>query len=102
MEVEWQLSDDASFNAEIAVEAFDKLGLLNEITGLISECKLNIETLHTETGKDKRARMNIVISVPHLDRLTRVLEDLRKLPSVIDAYRVAGGASTQHRSLGAP
>ncbi len=90
--VEWQLKEDASFHVEIAVEALDRVGLLNEITGLISERKLNIDSLTTVTGRDQRARMTIVLAVPNLDRLSAMLVELRKHPSVLEAYRVTSGA----------
>jgi GTP pyrophosphokinase len=91
MNVQWQFCEGVTYRAEIQAVAIDRVGLLNEITGVISERKLNIENVSLDLDSDRRARMNFVLAVPNLEAVNRVMEDLRRLPEVIRVHRVANG-----------
>ena len=87
-ELEWHLSMDGTYHAEVAVEAFDRLGLLNDITTVIAIQGVNIVSCRVRTVQPLTARLNIVVDVTGPADLQRVIEGIRRLSDVRQVFRV--------------
>lgn len=74
--------------ARIRLEAYDKPGLLAEVTSIISKEGINIESANITTTVDKRAFLNFVIDVKSRDQLENVLAKIQQVEGVIRAERV--------------
>jgi len=90
MEVEWTFNKDVTYQAEILVESFDRVGLLKDITSAISEQKINIESAQSFTDANRLVHTKLVLSVHHLDDLNAVMDRIRQLPNVRDVRRMVG------------
>lgn len=88
VEVEWDANKSQDFQVEIEVEATDRKGLLTEITLLLSESKITVNSLNARTNKEKIAFINLTLEVGSTEHLTKLIEKLKHIQGVFDAYRV--------------
>jgi len=88
IEVEWGLPSEAGYLADIAIEAYDRSGLLRDITAVLANEKINLNGVHTATDKsDGIARMSLTVEIADIGQLSRVLTQIGQLPNVIEARR---------------
>jgi GTP pyrophosphokinase len=86
--VDWGSDEDRRFPAELQIEAYDRRGLVRDITALLAEEKVNIERMNTLTRRPENiADLTIGISVQSLDEIARLITRIRTLPNVISARR---------------
>jgi GTP pyrophosphokinase len=90
MEVEWTFNKDVTYQAEIVVEALDRVGLLKDIASIISERKINIESSQSFMNKSGYRQINFVLAIHHLNDLTVVMDTIHHLSDVLDVRRVVG------------
>ena len=86
--VEWTLSTEAYYPVTIQVEALDRVGLLSDITAIISATSTNIVEAGARTGgKPRLARFQLTLEVRDLTHLQGLLERIRALSDVLHADR---------------
>ena len=78
---------DSSTTAAKAI-AFDRSGLLRDITTLLANEKINLTGANTKTdAHDGIARMNLTLEISDISQLSRVLTRIGQLQNVIAARR---------------
>ncbi|MDH4046592.1 MAG: bifunctional (p)ppGpp synthetase/guanosine-3',5'-bis(diphosphate) 3'-pyrophosphohydrolase [Gammaproteobacteria bacterium] len=88
IEVDWGESSNASYPAELQLFAYDRQGLLRDISTVLSDEKISIDGVQTRSDKQKlQAVMELSISVPGLAALSRVINRLEQLPNVTAVKR---------------
>ena len=88
IEVNWGGDEDAMYPAELSLAAYDRQGLLRDITGLLSDEGVSVDGIQTRTDKKLlQALMELKLSVPGLATLSRVIGRLEQLPNVISVRR---------------
>ena len=88
IEVEWGDASDAGYPVDIAVEAYDRSGLLRDITSVLANEKINLNGVNTLTDKrDGIARMSLTLEITDIGQLSRVLTRIGQLPNVVEARR---------------
>lgn len=86
--VDWGTGEDRSFPVEVNVRAFDRRGLVRDISGVLADSKINIHGMNTVTDSaDGVADMNLKVTVHDLQELSRVLMRIQGLPNVLSARR---------------
>jgi len=86
--VEWTATEQAGLGVEVAVEAFDRRGLVRDLTDVLALERLSIEAMTTTTDRDNgSAHISIAFSVNDLEQLARVLGRLGRVPNVTHARR---------------
>jgi len=90
VEIEWSLPGEADYQMVIRVEAFDRVGLLNDITGMISEKDMNIESASARIGKNQMARLKLVLCTKKPAALDALMREIENLTDVTRVYRVTG------------
>jgi GTP pyrophosphokinase len=86
--VEWGTGADRTFPVDVNVRAFDRRGLMRDITGVLADCKINIHAINTVTNDaDGIADMNLRVTVQDLEELSRVLSRIQGLPNIVSARR---------------
>jgi len=89
IEVEWgRRSSAANYPATILIEAFDRTGLLRDISALMATQKVNVIAVQTGTDPNNMAHMKMTCEVHSLNALSRLLARISQLPNVIDVSRV--------------
>ena len=90
IEVEWGVSPTDNFEVDVAIEAYDRHGLLRDITGLFANARLNVLSINTQTNKNRNtATMRLRVEVPNLGSLSKLLERINRLKNVVTAVRVS-------------
>jgi GTP pyrophosphokinase len=88
IEVEWGSVSDEGYLVDIAVEAYDRSGLLRDITVVLANEKINLNGVNTATDKrDGIARMSLTLEIADIAQLSRVLTKIGQLPNVVEARR---------------
>jgi GTP pyrophosphokinase len=86
--VTWGKLASREFPVEIDVQAFDRRGLVRDVSAALADDKISIRGMNTVTDKrDNVARMRIEISITGLPQLSQVLGRIAQLPNVISARR---------------
>ena len=86
--VAWGKSNSTEYPAEIEVEAFDRRGLVRDVSAALADAKISIQGMNTVTDKrDNVARMQIQIAITGLPQLSKVLAAIAQVPNVISARR---------------
>jgi GTP pyrophosphokinase len=89
LNVEWSQADGGNPNVELSVSAYDRRGLVRDITDVLAYERLSIETMTTTTDRGAgTAHVMVTVAVSDLEQLNRVLKRLGGVPSVIHARRV--------------
>jgi GTP pyrophosphokinase len=89
--VAWGGESRQSFRVELAVEAWDRHRLLEDISRTIAENGVNIVAANCQVD-DQMARHRFVLEMADVDTLRGLTSQLRNVDSVFDAYRVTPGA----------
>jgi GTP pyrophosphokinase len=88
--VEWGAAGDRAFPVDINVRAFDRRGLLRDVSAVLADSKINIHSMNQVTDeRDGVADMNLRITVHGLEELSRVLARIQGLTNVLSARRKA-------------
>jgi GTP pyrophosphokinase len=89
LQVEWSSSDAARVPARLSIEAFDRRGLLRDISDLIAEEHLSIEGVSSNTDpSDRIARFEVRLTVRDAADLARLQRKLGKIPNVFQVKRL--------------
>ncbi len=90
IEVAWGESSRDHYEVDVAIEAFDRQGLLRDITELFARARINVLSINTLTNKTQHtATMRLRVEVPDLGALSRLLERINRLSNVVSASRIS-------------
>ena len=93
MRLEWQKEVQVTFPVNIEVVAYDRFGLLHDITGILTQERTNVQSINTVSDSHKhRIILKMVIEVAQLSLLLQALEKIEKLPNVMSARRTVSEA----------
>jgi GTP pyrophosphokinase len=88
LQVEWTERDDVRLPARVQIEAFDRRGLLRDISDLIAEEHLSIEGVTSHTDPDNRiATFEVRLAVKDVSELARLQRRLARIPNVYKVRR---------------
>jgi GTP pyrophosphokinase len=90
IDVEWGLSPRDNYEVDVSIEAYDREGLLRDITGLFANARINVLSINTQTNKNRNtATMRLLVAVPNLGSLSKLLERINRLKNVVSATRLS-------------
>lgn len=88
IEVSWGGQPEAVYPVDIKIDAYDRSGLLRDITEVLSASRSNVLALQTLTNTDENtATMEVTVEISSLEQLARLLAKIRNLPNIIDVRR---------------
>jgi GTP pyrophosphokinase len=90
IEVEWEAAPSQTYPIAIRVEAYDRTGLLSDITQVVAEAKVNILAADVSVGSDHVALVRATLQVASVSQLARVLARIEQLKDVISVSRDLG------------
>jgi GTP pyrophosphokinase len=79
-----------TYPVPIRIRAYDRQGLMSDITNLFNDENVNMIDVQIRTAKNL-ADLRIVIEVKDIAQLSRMLVRIENLPNVLEAQRVRGG-----------
>ncbi len=87
IEVEWEGSVQQTYPIAIRIEAYDRPGLLSEITNVIAENKVNITAANVRSNTDHTATFQATLQVSSVAQLARVLQRIEQVRDVHTVQR---------------
>ena len=89
-EVSWGESPEKLYPVELAIKAYDRRGLLKDITMALANEDINIIAMNTLSQEDGTADFMVTVEIDSLQNLGRLLNKLGQLPNVLDVHRHSG------------
>jgi len=90
IEVEWEAAPTQTYPIAIRVEAYDRTGLLNDITQVVAENKVNIVAASVQVSPDHTAIVTATLQVASVSQLARVMSRIEVLKDVLNVQRDLG------------
>ena len=87
--VDWgRPSAERTFPVAVLIDAFDRRGLVRDVSGVLADERISIEAMNTTTNAaENTALVDVTVKVHGLDELSRLLSRFASLPNVIRARR---------------
>jgi len=93
VQVDWGDSIANDYPVDIKIMAYDRQGLLKDITSILSNSKINVTHVNSFTNKeDNIANLIITLEIHDLNSLGSILTKILQLPNIIEAYRITSKA----------
>lgn len=86
LNAKWGNTKGAAVAVDIDIEAYDRQGLLRDISDLFTREKINVTKANTQS-KHHQAKMQFSIEISDLEQLGRLLALIHQVPNVITAQR---------------
>jgi guanosine-3',5'-bis(diphosphate) 3'-pyrophosphohydrolase len=86
VEVSWG-QESRSFPAALRVEAYDRVGLLRDLAGVVAEDRININGAHTDEHSDGTISVFFTVETSGIEQLTRLMARLEQVRGVLSISR---------------
>lgn len=87
IEVHWG-AEKASHSVAIIVESYNTQNLLNNVSQILSQCKIHIFNASLSSNPDLSGELNMTIQIENTSQLSMVLNRISQLPHIIEAKRL--------------
>jgi guanosine-3',5'-bis(diphosphate) 3'-pyrophosphohydrolase len=87
IDVEWEKAAQQTYPIAIIIEAYDRTGLLSEISNVMADDKINIVAASVKVHQDHRATVQATIEVSSVAQLSRIMGHLEQLKDVYSVQR---------------
>ena len=92
LDAEWQTGEcsERCYMAEIKLYGNNRTGLLVDISKILTERQIDIDSVHSSTSKQGIATITLAVRTKGKDELNSLVEKLRQVESIIDIERTRG------------
>ena len=88
VEVSWGQDKKNTYPMTIQIHAFDRKGLLKDVSTVFADEKVNVLEMNTRTEfKDQSVRMEVVAEIESLEAMSKLLSKIDQLSNVFSARR---------------
>jgi GTP pyrophosphokinase len=77
-----------SYPVSICVKAYDRVGLIRDITTVVSENKINIASISNLNHDDATMSVYLILDIPDIGRLSRLFSRLEGVRGIISVSRI--------------
>ncbi len=98
VDVEWGRSGAAMYPVAVHIEAWDRVGLLKDVSTLVSDEKVNMVGVRTEHDDDRTTHVYLTLETTGVEQLSKVMARLESIRGVISVSRQLDG----HRRAAGP
>ena len=89
IEVQWGVEQRETYPVEVEITAYDRQGLLRDITSVFANEGVNVTGMQTQTDTSSNtARLQLSIEVTDLSQLSHVLDRVQGIYNIIHAKRI--------------
>lgn len=86
-EVSWGHQPENLYPVEIVLRAYDRRGLVKDVSVTLANDDVNIVSFNTLSQEDGTADLKLTIEIDSLQRLGKILNKLQMLPNIMDVRR---------------
>lgn len=93
IEVTWGQQPQATYPVDIEITAYDRSGLLRDITTILANARIDVVAVNTLSDKQShQAKMHLTVEITDLEALGTLLAKITRLPNILSARRIREGA----------
>ncbi len=85
--VAWGKTDMRSYPVSVRMEAWDRVGLMRDVSSVAADEKVNLLSVHTLTHPDRTVTMRLTVEVPSVERLSRLLQRFEQIRDIYEVRR---------------
>jgi len=85
--VEWD-DRDSLYPVSVRVEAWDRVGMIRDVTTLVAEEKSNISSVSLANHEDQTISIFLTLEIKGLAQLSRILKRIEAVKGVISVARI--------------
>jgi len=90
IEVEWGQEAQSVYPVEISLTAFQRTGLMQDVSTVLANQKINLLNINSNTNKSEQmVYTKLTIEIQKVDQLVVIIDKLSQLPNVQDVKRIA-------------
>jgi len=90
IDVEWEAAPAQTYPIAIRVEAYDRTGLLSDVTQVMAENRVNILAANVSVSPDHTALLTMTLQVASVAQLAKVMGRVEQLKDVLNVQRDLG------------
>ncbi|WP_196137864.1 GTP diphosphokinase [Aliikangiella sp. G2MR2-5] len=88
LDVEWSHAVNENYLIDLLIKAYDRKGLLGDVTTLMADEKVSVTSLNTHVNKKRlMVSINIQIEVPSVSTVSKIMTKLEQLPTIVSVQR---------------
>lgn len=88
LKVSWGQAPQDKYSVDIIVEAYDRIGLLRDVTILLEGAHINVTAMQTTSNQGAHTvDMKMTIEIKDFTQLSRILAKINQLPNIASAQR---------------
>lgn len=89
IEVEWGDEADAQYHVEVKVIAYDRQGLLRDVSTVMADRDIDVVAVNTLSNPDDQtAEMKLRVAINTMEQLSALMDQLRQLRNVLSVSRI--------------
>ncbi len=92
IDAEWQTDaiKENTYLTEINIYADDRNGILFDITKVLSEANISVNSINSRTSKQGKATITLSFAIKSVEQLNTIISKIRNIESIIDIERTVG------------
>lgn len=92
IDAEWQTdaAPENTYLTEINIYADDRSGILFDITKVLSESNISVNSINSRTSKQGKATITLSFTIKSVEQLNTIISKIRNIDSIIDIERTVG------------
>ncbi len=89
LQVSWGMAPSQTYPVQISILAYDRTGLLMDISKVMANEKVNVIGANTQSNRgDNTASMQLTVEIDSLENLSTLINKIEQLPNIMSARRV--------------
>ena len=90
IEVEWGQQAGSVYPVEVSMTAYDRTGLMQDISTILANLKVNLLNINSNTDRDEQiVNTRMTIEIHSVDELVAIIDKLSSVPNVQEVRRIA-------------
>ncbi len=93
IEAEWQAPDstaDETYATELQIYTTNRVGMLVDISKVLSDANIDIKSLSSRVGKNEKATITVSFDIHNKEELADLVGRLKKIQGILDIERTQG------------
>lgn len=100
IDVHWRELQRTAIPVELFISAYDRGGLLRDVTGILADAKVEVMEVNTRSDRASgTAQMSLHVEVQSLHGLSRVLDKINRLNNILEVRRLGAEVGPGQNSL---
>ena len=87
LQVNWGASPERAYVASLQITAYDRVGLLKDVTSVVHDAGVFVLGLNSEASRDDVVSIKIDVELKSLEILSQLINQLEQLSNVTDVHR---------------